>query len=316
MVTDYGSILSRLEMVRPGARASLWHARCPCSGNHKNGDRNPSARLWVDDQGRLNWWCAKGCKWREVVEATGTRAQDWFPDDGKPVPRARKIPVGNIAHVYAYTDEAGQTLYEVVRMEPKGFYQRRPIPGHPGEYAHTLTDGKFVREGRGYWREVVSAPPDTGVVLKAIRRVPYRLPDLVSPKLADQPVLVVEGEGKADLLAECKFIATCAVGGAGRWPWEFGKYFTGRRVVVFPDNDEVGRQHAWMVASSCLMHRASSVRVVEKGMGWERLPDKADIKDWLGQIAEGCPPEELVSRRREAVIDLVKLQPQWREVHG
>lgn len=315
MVTDYAIILSRLEMVKAGSRAGLWHARCPCGQNHKNGDRNPSARLWVDGAGRLNWWCAKGCKWKEVVEATGTRATDWFPPGSRPA--GRTPMAGRVVKVFGYADEAGTVLYEVCRTEPKSFFQRRPVPGHPGEYAHTLSDGLFVRERGGFWREVVSAPPEAKTVrLEPLRKVPYRLPDLVDPRKADQPVLVVEGEGKADLLADLRFVATCAQGGAGRWPWEFGKHLAGRRVVVFPDADEVGRQHAWQVAASCLMHKASSVRVVTHGMGWEALPDRADVKDWLALVSEGCPPEDLPGRRREAVIDLVKLQPQWREVHG
>jgi hypothetical protein len=32
-----------------------------------------------------------------------------------------------------------------------------------------------------------------------------------------EPILVVEGEGKADLLLAMGIAATCAIGGAGKW---------------------------------------------------------------------------------------------------
>ncbi len=65
---------------------------------------------------------------------------------------------------YDYRDETGAVLFQVVRYEPKNFKQRKP-------------------DGKGGWTWN----------LNGIRRVPYRLPEL----LQSEHVLVVEGRRTA-----------------------------------------------------------------------------------------------------------------------
>ncbi|MGZ8408132.1 MAG: hypothetical protein ACXWVJ_08915 [Caulobacteraceae bacterium] len=65
-------------------------------------------------------------------------------------------------------------------------------------------------------------------------------------------------------------------------------------MVILPDNDDVGREHALKVAGS--IHAvAASVRILEL----PGLPAKGDVSDWLDQggtveqlqaLAEGAPP--------------------------
>jgi len=181
---DYSATIGRFEAVRPGSRANLWNVRCPCTANHKGGDRRPSGRLWVDETtGRLCWWCAKGCKWKEVMTATGTRTSDWFPPDDKTgdrsVTRRKQVP-GKVIATFDYQDEAGNLLYQVCRTDPKGFFQRRPIPGHEGEWAYALGEGRYVRNrDTGYWYESLSQNSGGEAVdLPEIQRVPYRLPEI------------------------------------------------------------------------------------------------------------------------------------------
>ena len=68
-----------------------------------------------------------------------------------------------------------------------------------------------------------------------------------------------------------------------------------RHVVVLPDNDAVGRNHANKVALN-LHGLAKSVRVLEL----PDLPAKGDISDWLDQ---GHTVQEL--------IDIARATPQW-----
>jgi hypothetical protein len=145
---------------------------------------------------------------------------------------------------YTYQDEVGKLLFQVLRYEPKAFRQRRP-------------------DGRG------------GFVwdLDGVRRVPYHLPELLT---SIGVIYVTEGEKDADRLAELNLTATCNPGGAGNWRGEFNSHFTGRDVVILPDNDGAGLNHADDVARS-LYPFAKSVRVV-----WlSGLPDKGDVSDWL-----------------------------------
>jgi putative DNA primase/helicase len=162
-----------------------------------------------------------------------------------------------ITAVYDYRDEASSLLYQAVRFEPKGFSQRRP-------------------EGAGGWV----------YKLNGVRRVPYRLPELLAADPAEL-VFIVEGEKDADRLASLGFVATTNAGGAGKWRGEFGEFLRGKRVVIIPDNDGPGREHATKVARS-LRVVAASVRVLEL----PNLPPKGDVSDWLD--AGGLVDELLV----------------------
>lgn len=147
---------------------------------------------------------------------------------------------------YNYTDERGELLYQAVRFMPKDFRARRP-------------------DGKGDWIWNV----------EGARRVLYRLPQLLA---ADRQatVFIVEGEKDADRLASLGCVATTNVFGAGKWRDEYNEPLRGRNVVILPDNDEAGRNHAEQVAAS-LHNVAESVKVVEL----PDLLDKGDVSDWL-----------------------------------
>jgi hypothetical protein len=153
----------------------------------------------------------------------------------------------HIVATYDYTDGDGVVLFQVCRFEPKTFKQRKPDAS-----------------ARGGWSWTV----------KGVQQVPYRLPQMLAAP--DALVFVVEGEKDADNLAAIGLTATCNAGGAGKWPDALAQHFAGRRVVVVPDNDDAGREHARMVASK-LRGVAADVRVLEL----PGLPAKGDVSDWL-----------------------------------
>jgi hypothetical protein len=142
-----------------------------------------------------------------------------------------------------YTDEAGVLLYQVCRMEPKAFRQRRP-------------------DGNGGW----------AWNLEGVRRVLYRLPEV----LKAGAVFIVEGEKDADALAALALTATTSPGGAGAWRPEYADSLTGKTVYILPDNDEPGRAYALAVARS-LVEKAGSVRIVEL----PGLAPKGDVSDFI-----------------------------------
>jgi putative DNA primase/helicase len=138
-------------------------------------------------------------------------------------------------------------LFEVVRLkEPKGFSQRRP-----------LGNGEFA------WN------------LKGTTTVLYRLPEL---RAADpvEAVWICEGEKDCDRLVSHKFVTTTNPMGAGKWRDRYADELGGRHVVVIPDNDGTGRDHAQQVARS-LHGKAASVRLVEL----PGVPEKGDVTDFL-----------------------------------
>lgn len=203
---------------------------------------------------------------RETGRSTLSAAIKWLEEQGyeqpsKPVPQAKK-PRAKIVATYDYIDENGELRYQVVRMEPKTFRQRRP-------------------DGSGWSWSV-----------KGVEPLPYRLPNILAKPAAT--VLIAEGEKDADLLASLGFVATCNSGGAGKWNEALTPWLRGRRVVILPDNDDAGRKHADVVGRS-LHGTADSVRVVHL----PGLPEKGDPCDW---IESGGTKEALVALCKDAEL--------------
>jgi 5S rRNA maturation endonuclease (ribonuclease M5) len=138
-----------------------------------------------------------------------------------------------IVATYDYVDERGEPLFQVVRFHPKDFRQRRPD---------------------GTWN------------LNGVRRVIYRLPQVIEAVKSGRRVWVVEGEKDVHALERASQVATCCPGGAGKWRKEYGKTFTDATVIVVADRDDAGRKHAHNVAEM-LGHAAAEVVVAEPAAG-------------------------------------------------
>lgn len=239
----YEAILERFQSLRPVPRkADTWVALCPA---HE--DRNPSVSVAIRN-GRLLVYCFAGCSTNAIARALGVPVKAWFPEREKVKRMQRRI-----IETYDYADENGEVLYQAVRYEPKGFSQRRP-------------------DGKGGW--IWSLYEADGKTL-AVRRVLYRLPELVADKR--RMVLIPEGERHVNALAKMGFLATCNVGGAGKWCPDYSRALAGRHICLLPDNDDPGIAHAAMVAGSLMVFGAASLRTLNlPGLG-----PKGDILDWL-----------------------------------
>ncbi|MBB3176253.1 hypothetical protein FHW64_000636 [Variovorax sp. Sphag1AA] len=219
---------------------------------------------------------------------TKAQAVRWMEREGIKLPEESEQQP-RLVKTYPYLDEDGQVLFEVCRFHPKTFKQRRP-------------------NGRGgcTW----------GV--KGVRQVPYRLPHLVAKP--DAQVFVVEGEKDADALAAIGLVATCNAGGANKWRDELTPHFSGRHVVVLPDNDDAGREHARLVTGK-LRGVAAEVRTLEL----PGLPPKGDVSDWLEaggtadallRLVDAIPGDNNArdeSRRRQQQDENAKLQDTERD---
>ncbi len=216
-----------------------YTARCPAHHDQRN-----SLSIREAEDGRILLFCHAGCETQGILEELGLTYRDLFPPEKSS--SASRRPHSEIAATYDYVDADGRLLYQVVRMDPKDFRQRRP-------------------DGRGGW----------SWKLGGVERVLYRLPDILASD-PDEPVFVVEGEKDADRLHNLGLVATTNAGGAGKWRSEYTDHLRDRDVVVLPDNDDAGRKHAEQVA--WFLHGfAKSTRIIEL----PDLPPKGDISDWL-----------------------------------
>ena len=280
--------------------ASGWSALCPA---HE--DKNASLSVADGEDGRCLLKCHAGCDVEAIVGAINLTMADLFAKNGREASAGEASepskPHRHVVARYDYTDEAGAMLFQVLRFEPKGFAQRRPVAGHEGEWAWGLSEGWYKRDERGSWRRVKGkAEPDpaTDVQLPEVRRVLFRLPELLAAK-PTRGVIVVEGEKDALTAAGMGFLATTGAQGAGKWRPEYALTLKDRRVYVIADKDEPGRQHAKDVAASLLVF-ASEVRVGE-------MPDVAgrpvkDLTDWVeaGGTAEALKGFLTALPRQEA----------------
>jgi hypothetical protein len=269
---DTTQVLSRFKNVRQTGGG--WQACCPA---HE--DRQASLSINTGDDGRTLLYCHAGCTVEAVVGKLGLTMRDLTPTsngkhggNGKP----------EIVVAYNYQDEQGELLYQVVRYAPKDFRQRKPKPN-----------------GGWEWK------------IGSVRRVPYRLPELLKAE-PTTIVYVVEGEKDADNLVKRGLVATCNAGGAddgkgSKWLRDFAQHFKGRRVAILPDKDKPGRKHAQWVLST-LQGIATEVRVVE-------LPGPGkDASDWFDA---GGTAEELVKLVEATPVArsstrTIKAAPQWR----
>ena len=162
-----------------------------------------------------------------------------------------------VTDTYTYPDENGHPLYKVFRTTPKGFFQHSRLPD-------------------GTWKGSMDG----------VRRVLYRLPQVIEAAALGKRICIVEGERDVERLEELGFVATTNSGGAGQpWRREYSEILKGARIVILPDNDDPGQRHALDAAQS--LHDADCVVSI---VDLPDLPKNGDVSDWLDQ---GGSPEEL-----------------------
>ncbi len=195
--------------------------------------------------------CQAGCKTEDVLKAKGLTMADLFLNSRKVKPEHREIEA-----VYHYDG------FEVVRTRPKGFYQRKPD-----------SKGGYINN------------------LKGIKPSLYHQDELRQAIDGGKAIYIVEGEKDVDRLRTEGFTATCNPMGAGKWQDGYNQVLIGADVVIIPDNDTPGRNHAIDVARSCY-GKAAKIRLLE-------LPDVKDVSEWLDNGHTADELRELTSQVRE-----------------
>jgi hypothetical protein len=193
-------------------------------------DKKPSLSI-RQVENKILLHCHAGCSVESICAALGITVRELSS-------RASSRP--RVVAQYDYRDETGVLLFQVVRYTPKTFKQRRP-----------------AGSGKWTWN------------LKGVRRVLYRLPDV----LKAQAVLICEGEKDCETAYKLGLVATCNPGGAGKWRHEFGEALVGKVVTIIADADDPGRKHAQQVAA-LLDGVADAVKVID-------LPQAKDLTEWI-----------------------------------
>src|SRR5262249_36112908 len=154
-----------------------------------------------------------------------------------------------VRRFYSYHDEARALLYQVIRYDTEvaddRFGQRRP-------------------DGEGGWIGK----------LGDVRRVLYRLPELIAGVQAGELILNCEGENDTEAAVELGYVATTHPGGIGKWRDDYDEFFRGADVVVVADNDEHGKGQAdARVRAEHISRVAKRVRII--------MFDVKDLREWV-----------------------------------
>jgi putative DNA primase/helicase len=247
-------------VFKPSEIANYYSARVPKLKQSRRGERRGPCPIhggkddnFAVDAATGHWFCHSTCgRGGDILELEAELHGGTFPAAKAEVFRIigrANSPNGNhpararIVATYDYTDEAGQLIYQAVRMDPKAFKQRRP-------------DGK----GAWIWN------------LKGVRLVLYRLTELLKRKT--ETVFICEGEKDVHSIEGLGLLATCNPMGAGKWRTDYSEAISRRSVLILQDNDIPGRMHAATVAAD-LMRVDCEVRIIG-------VPKGKDVSDWLG----------------------------------
>ena len=155
-----------------------------------------------------------------------------------------------------------------------------------GELVLTVHRCDQERGGKKIWRSPKRAkPPAEGWPL-------YQLPSLIAE--TKHPILVVEGERTCDHARHLfgdRFVATTALGGAGKARQADWSPCRGRVVYIWPDNDETGLKHARDVDMLAREAGAKEVRTVRE----EDLADFGESWDLADMPPPGADIEAVLS---------------------
>jgi hypothetical protein len=293
---------------------------------------NPSKNIWSDfgangsigadgGKGKADIFAYEmhetGCDFREAVdrlaklagmsERTGTSSQ---PGPNGKSRAAPKKPKQEIVATFPYVDADSTMIYQVVRFDPKGFAQRRPVPGEPGNWIWGLAAGEYIRgkngdfyslnEDRKGWKGERRA-------FDAVAHGLYRfdeLRELLIPDPEDpqfRPIIhIAEGEADCETLRTWGMFATTNSGGAGNWQPYHAEYLHDANVIVLLDNDPAGRKRGDTIAKS-LRHIANSVRILDWKDHWPGAPKGGDVTDW----------RDRVGGTGERLCEIVDKLPEW-----
>jgi RecA-family ATPase len=277
-----------------GAEKDSTGYRCPRGELHRNGDEHGSLSIFTDG-GRTTLKCHRcglagspvtvaSMVWGVSLSEAGERLACKIGI--APAGRTQKAPTQRpkIERRYAYVDQDGVLLFEVVRVKPKGFRQRRPNG-----------DGGWI------WN------------LKTVKERPlYGLPEVNEAVASGQTVYVVEGEKDVEAVEQAGGVATCNPGGAGKWRDEHTETLRDADVIVVADQDDPGREHAHHIAAS-LRGIAASVWVVAPASGADaadHLDAGFGLDEFVSEGGELSGPS-LANRRLVRLSDVEPEPVRW-----
>lgn len=200
------------------------------------------------------------------------------PPEGTAPPAMISPLHGEPSASWCYRNAAGEVLFYVARYNtPDGKKELRP-------YSFDLESNKWVAKS-------LPAPrPLYGLELLAQR--------------PEAPVLIVEGEKAADaarvIAGRVYVVITWPNGGKSVKNADWSPLYGRKKILIWPDNDDAGREAAALVASLLVM-QCAEVKIIDFDptscrVGWDAADALESRHDWNWFVAWAKPCAKLVQR--------------------
>lgn len=233
------------EAIRLAKSGRESMVKCP---SHEDGEA--SLHVAPGNQQPVIMTCHAGCRLDDILIAANVDLQAILAErEAPPVQETMNFtpvaqsPAGPASHIYPYVDEVGTLLFEVLRIPLPGgkktFRQRRADPSGRQQYVWNTS---------------------------GMRRIIYRLPEVLEAKAQGRTIFVVEGEKDSDTLVGIGECATTSPMGAGKWEDSYSQSLEGANVIIIADGDPTGRAHARTVRDS-LVGFGCAVAIKEAASG-------------------------------------------------
>lgn len=194
-----------------------------------------------------------------------------------------------------------RAILDRVGLKPADLFFEKKQDNRPqivATYQYPNGVQKLRRSDKSFaWRR----PDGKGGWIYNRKGVPHSL--YIAGELSED-VAITEGEKDADNLHKLGWTAVSGEDGAGpgKWRSEYTEQLRGFPVVIFQDNDDVGRAYAQEVAAA-LSSVAKSVHLLDLSKIWPEIPEHGDVSDLIARFGE--------KQASDMIAELIRKTPAW-----
>ena len=194
-----------------------------------------------------------------------------------------------------------RAILDRVGLKPADLFFEKKQDNRPqivATYQYPNGVQKLRRSDKSFaWRR----PDGKGGWIYNRKGVPHSL--YIAGELSED-VAIVEGEKDADNLHKLGWTAVSGEDGAGpgKWRSEYTEQLRGFPVVIFQDNDDVGKAYAQEVAAA-LSSVAKSVHLLDLSKIWPEIPEHGDVSDLIARFGE--------EQASDMIAELIRKTPAW-----
>ena len=194
-----------------------------------------------------------------------------------------------------------RAILDRVGLKPADLFFEKKQDNRPqivATYQYPNGVQKLRRSDKSFaWRR----PDGKGGWIYNRKGVPHNL--YIAGELSED-VAIVEGEKDADNLHKLGWTVVSGEDGAGpgKWRSEYTEQLRDVPVVIFQDNDDVGKAYAQEVAAA-LSGVAKSVHLLDLSKIWPEIPEHGDVSDLIARFGE--------EQASDMIAELLRKTPAW-----